>query len=507
MFKNLVGTHKPDILDCISNLSSDEVFTPPAIVNQMLDILPTEVWTNPDFKWLDPATKSGVFLREIAMRLMEGLKLAIPDEGERREHIFRNMLYGIAITELTGLIARRSLYYSKDASSNFSIIPFDDMQGNVHYSRGTHHYVNGKCWHCGSPIGQLDRGEHLENYAYQFIHDNRKTLKLPYALERFGVDMKFDVIIGNPPYQLQDAGDSTGASPIYNLFVQQAKKLNPRYISMIIPSRWFAGGKGLDGFRESMLKDKRISNLVDFHDASDCFPGVEIKGGVCFFLWDSKHNGSCKVSSILDGKELDSDIRNLDGHDIFIRFNKAVAILSKVQLKAYPAFSKTVSSSKPFGFRTNFRGSAEKTQNSIVIYENGGSAFIERDQVIVNRQWIDKHKVLISAAYGAGEGWPHQIIGKPFIAPASSCCTETYIVCAAVDDLNTAKNVELYIRTKFFRFMVSLRKITQHNPKDRFDDVPMLDMQVAWSDKDLYSEFNLDNAEISFIESMIKEMP
>jgi site-specific DNA-methyltransferase (adenine-specific) len=508
MFKNLVGTHKPDILDCISNLSSDEVFTPPAIVNQMLDTLPEEVWTNPDFKWLDPATKSGVFLREIAMRLMEGLKPAIPDEAERREHIFRNMLYGVAITELTGLIARRSLYYSKDASSSFSIIPFDDMQGNVHYSRGTHHYVNGKCWHCGSPTGQLDRGLHLENYAYQFIHDNSKTLKLPYALERFGVDMKFDVIIGNPPYQLQDAGDSSGASPIYNLFVDQAKKLNPRYISMIIPSRWFAGGKGLDGFRESMLKDNRISHIVDFHDAADCFPGVEIKGGVSYFLWDQKYSGDCEITPILKGEKLNAVKRPLGAYDIFIRFNQSVSILEKVIEKKEPSISKHVSSRKPFGFPTNFKDyKDEKFPNSIEIIGNNDNGWVDESKITVNRQWIGKFKVVISKAYNGGDNYPHQIINKPIIMNPESCCTETYLVFRVLDDKDQAVNLERYMKTKFFRFMVWLRKISQDNPKDRFLFVPDLSLQSIWTDQDLYAKYNLTKDEIDFIETMIKEIP
>jgi site-specific DNA-methyltransferase (adenine-specific) len=508
MFKNLVGAHKPDILDCISNLSSDEVFTPPSVVNQILNRLPNEVWSNPNYKWLDPATKSGVFLREIAIRLLEGLADIIPDETARREHIFKNMLFGLAITELTGLIARRSVYYSKDASSEYSVFPFDSMQGNIIYQRGRHHYVNGKCWHCGAPQGELDRGEHLENYAYSFIHDNTKIHQEPYALNKFGADMKFDVIIGNPPYQLQDAGESTGASPIYNLFIEQAKKLNPRYISMIIPSRWFAGGKGLDTFREDMLNDKRISHLVDYHDASDCFPGVSVEGGVCYFLWDNKHNGKCTVTTIVENEVLDELKRDLNEYDVFVRFNKAISILNKTNSKTTKFMSSMTSSRKPFGFSTNFKDFKDKEfSGSTKLYGKSVVGYVDNSKITINRQWIDKYKVIISAAYGTGSAWPRQVLGKPIITEKNTCCTETYMVIGSFDTLNEAKNLELYIKSKFFRFMVSLKKISQHNPKDRFDFVPLISFSEPTSDQELYKMFDLTNDEIAFIESMIKEMP
>ena len=508
MFKNLVGTHKPDILDCISNLSSDEVFTPPAIVNQMLDILPTEVWTNPDFKWLDPATKSGVFLREIAMRLMESLKQAIPDEDARREHIFRNMLYGVAITELTGLIARRSLYYSKDASSNFSIVLFDNMQGNVHYSRGVHHYVNGKCWHCGVAQGSLDRGEHLENYAYQFIHDNTKTLKSRYVLEKFGEDMKFDVIIGNPPYQLDTDGFGGQAKPIYNLFVEQAIKLNPKYVSMIIPSRWFAGGMGLNDFREKMLSDKRLRNLVDMTEATDCFPGVEIKGGVCYFLWDASYDGLCKIKTIVTGEVLDEAERDIGAYDIFVRFNKAISILEKVKSKSAKYCNSIAYGLNSFGLATNFNAFEKTSSNAnLIVYVRGGTEELKNEKITQGRDLIGKYKVLLSKAYNAGDSYPHQIIGKPIVAGPNTCCTMTYFVAGAFSDEIKALNYERYLKTKFCRFMLSIRKNTQDINKEKLSFVPLFDFDSDLSDEYLYDYFNLSEDEISFIGKTIREMP
>jgi len=495
MFKNIIGAHKPDILDCISNLSSDEVFTPPSVVNQVLDLLPKNVWANPKLKFLDPACKSGVFLREAAKRLMIGLEAVIEDEDIRRKHIFQNMLYGIPITELTGYIARRSVYYSKVANSKHSVVQFENEQGNIVYKRGTHNYVRGKCTECGAPEGVLDRGEQLENYAYQFIHKNEVS------------KMKFDVIIGNPPYQLQDAGDSTGASPIYHLFVNQAKKLDPRYISMIIPSRWFAGGKGLDEFRDQMLNDKRISHLVDFHNAADCFPGVEIKGGVCYFLWDSKYSGTCNVTPVLNGERLDSSNRFLNSYDILVRFNKAIPILEKVLAKNEKKYSERMSSQKPFGFRTNFTDfESEKFKDAVEIYANKNVGWISKDKILVNQHLIKKYKVLLSGAYNGGDAYPHQIINKPIVASNNSCCTETYIVCDYFDNVEEAKNLEAYIRTRFFRFLVWLRKISQHNPKERFSFVPMLDMTKHWTDAELYKRYDISSDEIKFIEEMVREI-
>ena len=495
MFKNIIGTHKPDILDCISNLSSDEVFTPPSVVNQVLDLLPQVVWKNPKLKFLDPACKSGVFLREAAKRLMIGLEPVIEDEDVRRNHIFQNMLYGIPITELTGYIARRSVYYSKVANSKHSVVKLENEQGNIVYKRGSHNYARGKCTECGAPEGVLDRGEQLENYAYQFIHKNEDT------------KMKFDVIIGNPPYQLQDAGDSTGASPIYHLFVNQAKKLDPRYISMIIPSRWFAGGKGLDEFRDQMLNDKRISHLVDFHNAADCFPGVEIKGGVCYFLWDSKYSGTCNVTPVLNGERLESSHRLLNSYDILVRFNKAIPILEKVLARNEKKYNERMSSQKPFGFRTNFTDfESNKFKGAVEIYANKNIGWISKDKILVNQNLIKKYKVLLSGAYNGGDAYPHQIINKPIVASNNSCCTETYIVCDYFDNVEEAKNLEAYIRTRFFRFLVWLRKISQHNPKERFSFVPMLDMNKTWTDADLYKRYDISSDEIKFIEEMVREI-
>ena len=341
--------YNPDVLSCLANLSNDEVFTPPTLVNKILDLLPKEIWSDKTITFLDPVCKTGVFLREIAKRLMVGLRDEIPDRQQRANHIFTKQLYGIAITELTAMLSRRSLYCSKKADGDLSVCTdFHSSDGNIFFRSISHTWENGKCKYCGASQEVYDRGDLLESHAYNFIH--------PASIQNFIGTMKFDVIIGNPPYQLDDGGNGASAKPIYQLFVEKSKRLLPRYIVMIIPSRWFSGGKGLDSFRDEMLHDNRISELHDFNSASDCFSNVEIKGGVCYFLWKRDYHGNCKVVTH-SGNEIISEMtRPLleENSDVFIRHNKAISILHKVQKFKERSFSTIVSSRKPFGLPTNF---------------------------------------------------------------------------------------------------------------------------------------------------------
>lgn len=498
MALDLIRTvYNPDVLSCLANLSNDEVFTPPEVVNQMLDRLPQELFCNPDTTFLDPATKSGVFLREIAKRLMRGLEKQIPDLQERLNHIFTKQLFGIAITELTSLLTRRSLYCSKYPNSSFSVTRFDSPEGNIRYRRIGHTWDDGKCLFCGASRTEYERDDELENHAYEWIHARNPK-------ELFE-NVKFDVVISNPPYQLSDGGSKASAKPIYQLFVQCAKKLQPRYISMIIPARWFSGGKGLDDFRDEMLNDSHIRNITDYFDSTECFPGVDISGGICYFLWDRDHTGECMIDSHRANAHSQMERPLVEnGTGTFVRFNEAVTILRKVQKAKESSFSTLISSRKPFGLETNVAIHSEKAKDSVKIFAYPKPGYIERNRVLLHQEWIDKIKVCISYAYGERGDFPYQVIGRPFIAPEGTCCTETYLVVTTCKNVSEAENIISYMSTKFFRFLVLLKKNTRHATKTVYEFVPLQDFQNAWSDEMLYAKYGLSSEEIAFIESMIK---
>lgn len=495
----MVNSYNPDVLNCIANLSNDEVFTPPSLANQVLDLLPQELFRSPKTKFLDPFTKSGVFLREIVKRLDKGLEDQIPDRQIRIDHIMHNQVYGIACTELTALLARRSVYCSKTANGRFAVSRFDNPEGNIQYEAIKHTWVGGKCRFCGASQLVYDRGTDAEQYAYQFIHtDNPSQLT---------GNMTFDVIIGNPPYQLADGGNAASAKPLYHLFVQQAIRLSPRYLSMIIPARWYSGGKGLDEFRDLMLNDTRLSYLVDYFDSNDCFPGIDLSGGVCYFLWDQQHSGDCIVRSIINGKESIIQRPLIEkGNDSFVRFNSSISILEKIKQFQESSFIELVSSRKPFGIATNEKIDTEKGINGIKIYAYPKNGYIESSEVSANKQSVYKPKVLISYAYGERGNFPYLVIGKPFIGEVNSCCSETYLMIGPFDTTNECENVMSYIRTKFFRFLVLLRKNTQHATSKVYQFVPLQDFSHPWTDEMLYKKYSLTEDEIAFIESMIRPM-
>lgn len=497
------NNYNPDVLTCLANLSNDEVFTPPNLVNDMLDLLPNELWSNPDAKFLDPVSKSGVFLREMAKRLMQGLELQIPDKQERINHIFTQQLYGIAITELTALLSRRSVYCSKKANHEKYALctEFTDEQGNIRYERLQHTFHNGKCTACGASQEVYDREDDLETYAYNFIHKEN-----PYELFK-EKEMKFDVIIGNPPYQLSDGGAQASAMPIYHKFVQQAKKLSPRYLIMITPSRWFAGGRGLDEFRKEMLEDDRLRIIHDYVRANDVFPGVEIKGGVSYFLWDRDNRGLCKIHSYEESELVSVSERPLlePSNDTFIRYNEPIPILRKVLSKGENNFNEIVSSQKPFGLRGFFKQfKKEPFENSIKLYANQKIGYITLDQVLQKQEWINKHKIFIPRNSGIGSMRKDWL--KPIIVEPNTCCTETYIVIGPFPDEKTAANVYSYMQTKFFHLLLSLKKVSQGLSSKVFSLIPLQDFSEPWTDEKLYKKYSLTQAEIDFIESMIKPM-
>lgn len=513
----------PDVLTCIANLSNDEVFTPPELASQMLDMLAdawsannngANIWADKSVKFLDPCTKSGVFIREITSRLTDGLKDAIPDLQERVDHILTKQVFGIGITQITGLLARRSVYCSKLANGKHSIADtFTSENGNIWFERTEHTWEGNKCKYCGANQRDYNRGPELETHAYALIHTDSPHDRIT---ELFGGNMQFDVVIGNPPYQLgQSGGEAVGgfAMPIYQEFVRAAKKLDPKYVIMITPSRWFAGGRGLDEYRSEMLNDKRIRALVDFPNASQAFPGTQIKGGVSYFIWDQSWAGDCEVTTVdSDGSSSPAMRRPLDAYDVMVRWNDAVPILEKVlKLNAKEGFgnlSAKVSSIQPFSIRTNFRGAEKKTgmKKPVVLIGNKSETYIERNEIPRNDAWVDDWKVLLGQAYGAGDGFPHQIYNHPIIAGPGMACTETYLVIDRFKNEEYAKHFASYLRTRFVRFLVSLRKNTQHLYNERFQFVPDLSMNREWTDKELYKKYKLTKDEISFIESMIRPM-
>lgn len=520
----------PDVLTCIANLSNDEVFTPPEFANRMLDTLAdawaaghggANIWADKTVKFLDPFTKSGVFLREVTSRLTAGLASEIPDLQTRVDHILTQQVFGIGITRLTSLLARRSLYCSKHANGAHSVArSFNTDSGNIWFERTEHIWMAGKCKFCGASQETLDRGAGLETHAYAFIHTDDIKSRIA---ELFGGDMHFDVIIGNPPYQLDDGGHGTSAAPIYQLFVEQAKKLEPRYLTMVIPSRWFAGGKGLDDFRESMLSDDRMRSIHDYLSAADVFPGVGLKGGVCYFLWDKENRGPCRVATHFKDWAVSEITRPLleNGADIFIRFNEGVSILRKVlaretgqnEVLALPEtqrFERLVSSRKPFGLETKFKGRAKKqSEADLMVYQNGGTGFTPRSSITTGTGLIDAWKIFVGrAAPGTGnrDTYPHRIISTPFVAGPGTISSETYLCIGPFATKEEAESALTYLSCRLTRLLILLHKPSQDTTRKVYTFVPIQDWTRTWTDAALYEHYGLSGDEIAFIEKIVRPM-
>ncbi len=526
-----------DILETITNVGNDEVFTPRKTCDMMLDSLPDEVWHNPNYKWLNPATKNGIFEREIAIRLDEGLKDVIPEKEERRKHILQNMIFSIGQTKFTANVARRTVYYCSQANRKCDGIKaadghyvngyaigngswFDDEEGNIKTPNIDHKFeTDGRCVFCG-----IKRTSHYvdplqrEQYAYEFLHSDSKTLSNHLQDRFFGGNrkMKFDIIIGNPPYQLSDGGGTGSSSiPIYNLFVQQAVSLNPKYLCMIIPSRWFSGGKGLDDFRNFMLRDKHISLLHDYMDASECFPNNSIEGGVCYFLREAEYNDKCTIWTHKKGIEPQKSVRYLEDNatDIFVRDVNALRILQTISKFQKETFDSLVSSRNPFklGDPTEICEKSKTNNYKVLGYFDRHREYRWlKDGVCVKsgKEIINKWKLFISKADGAagqiGNPVPARIMGKAELAEPGTVCSETYLVVGPFNNKKEAENVQAYMATKFFRFMVGIRK-NKNMPRETYKSVPIVDFSKKWSDTELYKLFGLSNEEIDYIEKMITE--
>lgn len=556
-----------DILETITNVGNDEVFTPRKTVDMILDSLPSEVWHNPNYKWLNPSTKNGIFEREIAIRLDKGLEKIFPDIEQRRKHILQNMIYAIGQTRFTANVARRTLYYCSQANrKNDGICSsdghyvngyaigngswFNDEQGNIKTPCTNHVFVDSKrqdmsstllgderkkykCKFCGiSGASNYNDKNQRETYAYEFIHIDSVDLE-KHLSERFfgGNKMKFDIIIGNPPYQLSDGGAQASARPIYNLFVEQAKKLNPKYLCMIIPSRWMTGGKGLDDFRENMINDRKFRELHDFINPKICFPNNDIKGGVCYFLWDRDYDGMCNIFAYAPN-EIRKSVRYLkeNGINIFIRDETLIDILKKVKTYNENTFDTIVSARKPYGLEAETMVSASKyglpefSDKKIA----GGYEIFGLDEKM-KRVWkylpldyplpkkspcLFKFKVFIAEAYGCGA--IGEVPSTPVLSTPKQLCTETFLEIGPFDTHLEAENVIKYIKTKFFRVLVGIQKQTQHTTQKVYRFIPILDFKsnnsVDWNqsiseiDKQLFLKYQFSNEEIEFIENNVQEM-
>ena len=499
----------PDVLTCIANLSNDEVFTPPEFANRMLDTLAeawaanhdgANLWADKTVKFLDPFTKSGVFLREITSRLTRGLEKEIPSLEKRVNHILTKQVFGIAITHLTSLLARRSVYCSKHAQGEH-----DD--GNIWFQRLKHTWDGDKCKYCGAGKSVFDRAAGLETHAYAFIHTDDIRTRLA---EIFGGKMQFDVIIGNPPYQLASDG-GTRDVPIYQHFVEQAKKLEPRFLAMVIPSRWMASGLGLSDFRQTMLSDRRMRELVDYPTASEVFPAVEVKAGVCYFLWDAAHDGDCNVTTIRGGEVVGPVKRNLGEYDVFVRDARAVSILHKVADRGEAPINTILARDKEFGWTSNFDGFHEKEHaDDVPLYyirkAKRDVGFIRRKEVTKSAHLIDKWKLLVpKAGSDGGQRIPDSVLGKPLVAPSPSVCTQSFLF-FYVGSRKAANSIQSYYTTRFFRFLVSLRKITQDATHSTYLWVPMQSWDRIWTDEDLFAKYGITRKEQAFIESQVREM-
>ena len=495
------GIYNPDVLSCLANLSNDEVFTPPEVANSMLDLLPQALFSDPDTKFLDPACKSGVFLREIAKRLLTGLEPVIPDLQQRVDHIFQHQLYGIAITELTSLLSRRGVYCSKYPNSVYSVSRFDDAEGNIRYKRIPHRWNSGKCVFCGAAQSQYDRDELLETHAYELIHTTK-----PEDIFK----MKFDVIISNPPYQLSDGGNGASAMPIYQKFVEQAMKLKPRYLSMIIPARWYAGGKGLDDFRCNMLTQRHISNLVDIANSADCFPGVNVAGGICYFLWDRSYSGDCLVANYTQSEKLSEIKRPLNEFNYFVRNNLALSIIRKVINNGEKTMASRVFSRNYFGIPTTVSGEKTISTGAIKVLSSKGTIYLNRTQITDKERVVDKYKVVATYAMSGGNkpssDGTYQVLSSLKILAPKEACTETYLVLSAFNTEGEAANFKSYMSRKTVRFLLLQALTSIHITKDKFCFVPIQDFSKPWTDAELYAKYGLSDEEIAFIESMIKPM-
>lgn len=550
LLQNLINRrHTPDILDCIANLSNDEVFTPPALADKVLDLLPEEVWHDKNLKWLDPACKTGIFLRQIAKRLMEGLREDFPDEEERRQHIFQNMLYGLPITSLTALMTRRSLYTSKDANSKKSIAKFGLGDGNIYFANRDHVFNNnGICKFCGvsqnNKLGQREADGTLENHAYSFIHGKPNEIiqeifnKTNHHMK--AEDMKFDVIVGNPPYQFNygtEGKNDSKAFPIYQLFIEQAMKLNPRYMSFIVPSKWALGTKELFAFQEKFINDHRISTYYDFIDSGDLFPGVTLEG-ICYFVWDrEKTNPDVDIYVYQDAETLlEHSHRPLNnGSGTFVRMSTGDNIVKKClnNLAITSRMDELVTGRAIFGISGSLIKDKSKSENAY-FYENLDAIskanprevipiyslnhtksaerfkwyYVDADAPFLKKTNLEKWKLCFPKSVG------ESIYRRTWVCPPGKIFTDTWLN-VFVESEEQAKNLNTYFQTYIFRYLLLICCATRNVYRQCYRLIPDLSKTLNertgeigwdsdWVDEDLQKIFGFTDDEIEFAKKQVE---
>lgn len=486
-----------------------EVYTAKLEIDSMLNLIPLEIWGKLDSSFLEPSCGDGNFIEAIIIKKIDyyiKINSIIKSEIEIQNDILVIVanIYGIDIcdTNISQCRLRISNLLKNILVHKFNISKISEDFEKILIDMVDKNYIVGNTLEESKKIN-LVKWEKIKDYSFKksnYLLDN--LISEQKKSDKEIKESFFCVIVGNPPYQMKDMGYGASASPLYHFFVDFAKQLHPQYLSMIIPARWYTSGKGLNDFRQSMLNDLHMKILVDILNSKECFPGVKIKGGLCYFLWDSSYKGACTVTNNVNNQISNSE-RYLNEYSTFIRFNNATSLLKKILSFNKQNLSSVVSSRDPFDFRTNF---ADFKEDGVLIYARKKTAYVNKNQILKNINLIDKYKVLLACA-AEGEGnYPNKIIGKPIVAEPNSCCTETYIVCSSFDSKIEAERFALYLKTKFVRFLIALKKNTQHLTKERFEFVPLLSMNKIYTDKLLYELFNLNLEDIDFIESMIKDM-
>lgn len=517
-----------DILNMLNSISNFEVFTPYDVALNMVNLIPIEVFKDPSSRFLDPAVKSGIFLREIVYKLVEhlpnikhndsitGKTYDLSDPKQRVSHILRNMVYGIAISELTSYVSRRTLYGVMEANADKATEYLDSKikAGVLKIDRSEedhldfNNFFDHTIFNTPDRVGYEREGNIFypndettianEDTHHPFINDtDHKFINLIKDGK-----MKFDVIIGNPPYQVNTNKNGAQARPIYNTFVEKALSLNPDYLTMIIPARWFSGGMGLNSFRDFMINQDKIREIVYFKNSNDCFNGVQIKGGICYFLYDKKHSGLCSFN---DG-EINIKRKLNQFKDVLISDNKSISIINKIG--NVNNLSELFSSISPFGLPTNFNGGDENKNNffDIKIYGTRKIFYINESEIKKQHKSFNKFKVLLPQASDGSGVYPISVLGKPILANPKEVCTATYIVSGFFNNKTEAENYITYIKSKFVRYLISLLKNTQHLSKSKVCLVPIQDFNEEWTDEKLYKKYNLTEEEINHIEESIRPM-